>query len=193
MSHVSTLIVSKILARHIVIVLGFFFLSLVGWGMQVFHQFPTMPLGFFKSSLLEFFKLLWIPYLNNYGNNFCYYFPQDRMAEGTKDVVTRQTTSSSWSKDHEALQYSRTQIQSLLMPAIALWGFHGGSDGEQSACNVGDLDSIPGSERFPGEGNGYLLQYSCLENPMDKEAQQSVTKVLAEVHGVAKSRTQLSN
>ena len=53
MSHVSTLIVSKILARHIVIVLGFFFLSLVGWGMQIFHQFPTMPLGFFKSSLLE--------------------------------------------------------------------------------------------------------------------------------------------
>ena len=41
-------------------------------------------------------------------------------------------------------------------------GFPGDSDGEESACNVGDLGSIPGSGRFPGEGNGYPLQYSCL-------------------------------
>ena len=46
-------------------------------------------------------------------------------------------------------------------------GFPGGSDNEESACNAGDLGLIPGSERSPGEGNGYLLQYSCLENPMD--------------------------
>ena len=44
-------------------------------------------------------------------------------------------------------------------------GFPGGSDGKESACNVGDLGSIPGLERFPGEGNGYPIQYSCLENP----------------------------
>ena len=43
----------------------------------------------------------------------------------------------------------------------------GGSDGKASACNVGDLGSIPGSGRSPGEGNGNLLQHSCLENPMD--------------------------
>ena len=49
-------------------------------------------------------------------------------------------------------------------------GFPGGSDGKESACNVGDLGSIPGSGRSPGEGNGYALQYSCLENPMDREA-----------------------
>ena len=45
-------------------------------------------------------------------------------------------------------------------------GFPGGSDGKESACNVGDLGSIPGSERSPGGGNGNPLQYSCLENSM---------------------------
>ena len=48
--------------------------------------------------------------------------------------------------------------------------FPGGSDGKASACNVGDLNSIPGLGRYPGEGNGNLLQYSCLENPMDRGA-----------------------
>ena len=46
-------------------------------------------------------------------------------------------------------------------------GFPGGSEVEASACYVGDLGSIPGSGRSPGEGNGNPLQYSCLENPMD--------------------------
>ena len=46
-------------------------------------------------------------------------------------------------------------------------GLPGGSDGKASVYNVGDLGSIPGSRRFPGEGNGTPLQYSCLENPMD--------------------------
>ena len=49
-------------------------------------------------------------------------------------------------------------------------GFPGGSEVKASACNVGDLGSIPGLGRSPGEGNGNLLQYSCLENPMDKGA-----------------------
>ena len=60
-------------------------------------------------------------------------------------------------------------------------GFPGGSDGVQSACKVGDLGSIPGSGRPPGEGNGNALQYSCLENPMDRGAWW------ATVHGVTKS------
>ena len=46
----------------------------------------------------------------------------------------------------------------------------GGSEGKASACNVGDLGSIPESGKSPGEGNGNPLQYSCLENPMDREA-----------------------
>ena len=50
------------------------------------------------------------------------------------------------------------------------WGFPGGSEGKASACNAGDLGSIPGLGRSPGEGNGNPLQYSCLENPMDAEA-----------------------
>ena len=57
------------------------------------------------------------------------------------------------------------------------------SVGKESACNVGDPGSIPGLERFPGEGNGNPFQYSCLENPMDRGAWQ------ATVHGVAKSQT----
>ena len=51
-----------------------------------------------------------------------------------------------------------------------LFSYHGDSDGKESACNVGDLGSIPGSGRFPGEGNGNPLQYSCLENLMDRGA-----------------------
>ena len=58
-------------------------------------------------------------------------------------------------------------------------GFSGGSDGKESACSVGDLDSVPGLGRSPGEGNGYPLQYICLENSMDRRAWR-VT-----VHGVA--------
>ena len=66
-------------------------------------------------------------------------------------------------------------------------GFPGSSDGQASAYNAGDLGSIPGSGRPPGEGNGNPLQYSCLENPMDQGAWW------ATVHGVAKSQTQLSD
>ena len=61
------------------------------------------------------------------------------------------------------------------------WGFPGGSDGKASACNAGDLGSIPRSGRSPGEGSGNSLQYSCLENPMDGGVRW------------AKSRTRLSN
>ena len=49
-------------------------------------------------------------------------------------------------------------------------GFPGGSAGKESACNAGDLGAIPGLGRPPGEGNGSPLQYSCLENPMDRGA-----------------------
>ena len=49
-------------------------------------------------------------------------------------------------------------------------GSPGGSDGKKSACNAGDLGSIPGSGKSPGEENGHPLQYSCLENSMDRGA-----------------------
>ena len=57
----------------------------------------------------------------------------------------------------------------------------GGSDGKERACNAGDTSSIPGLERSPGKGNGNSLQYSCLENSMDRGAWQAVA------HGVVKS------
>ena len=66
-------------------------------------------------------------------------------------------------------------------------GFPGGSEVKASACNAGDLGLILGSGRSPGEGNGNPLQYSCLENPMDRGAWWAI------VHGVAESRTQLSD
>ena len=63
----------------------------------------------------------------------------------------------------------------------------GGSDGKESACNAGDVGSIPGSGRSREEGNGNPLQCSCLENSMDRGAWQ------ATVHGVSKSQILLSN
>ena len=59
------------------------------------------------------------------------------------------------------------------------WGFPGGSEVKASACNAGDLGSIPGSGRSPGEGNGNPLQYSCLENPMNKGAWWATVRELA--------------
>ena len=59
--------------------------------------------------------------------------------------------------------------------------FPGGSDGKESACNAGDAGSIPGLGRSSGEGNGYPLQYSCLENPMDRRAQQVAVHRVAEL------------
>ena len=62
-------------------------------------------------------------------------------------------------------------------------GFPDDSDGKESACNAGDLGSVPESGRSPGEGNDNRLQYACLENSMDRGHWQ------AAVHGVAKSDT----
>ena len=62
----------------------------------------------------------------------------------------------------------------LILTAV-IWGFPHSSVGKESTCNAGDLGSIPGLGRSPGEGNANPLQYSCLENLMDRG-----------VHGVAK-------
>ena len=81
-----------------------------------------------------------------------------------------------------------------VFPLTSLWyliilfgDFPGGSDGKTSACNVEDPGLIPGSGRSLGEGNGNPLQYSCLENSMDRGAWW------ATVHEVAKSWTRLSD
>ena len=56
--------------------------------------------------------------------------------------------------------------------------FAGGSDGKESTCNAGDLGLIPGLGRPPGGGHGKPLQYSCLENPMDREAWRATPRGL---------------
>ena len=77
----------------------------------------------------------------------------------------------------------------LMFASCLVWilGFPGGSDSEESTCNVGHLGSIPRLGRTPGGGHDNPLQYSCLENPMDRGAWRAI------VHGVAKSWTRLSD
>ena len=92
-------------------------------------------------------------------------------------------------------QLRTTRLQSVKGPTTAafriwLWiclGFPGGSDGEESACNAGDLGSIPWLGRSPREGNGNPFQYSCVENSTDRGAWWAM------VHGVGKNWTRLSN
>ena len=81
-------------------------------------------------------------------------------------------------KDREALRAA--------VYGLAEWVFPHSSVGKESACNARDLGLIPGSGRSPGGGHGNPLQYSCLENPMDRGAW------LATVHGVARVRHDLA-
>ena len=74
-----------------------------------------------------------------------------------------------------------------MLPYPVFLGFPCGSVGKESDCNVRDLGSVPGLGRSPGEGNGNPLQYSCLENSMDRGAWQAI------VCRVAKSQTRLSD
>ena len=76
-------------------------------------------------------------------------------------------------------------IKGNFCPPKDIW--QGGSDGKETACNAGDLGLIPGSGRSPGEGNGYPLQYACLENSMDREAWQTT------VQQVSKSQIRLGD
>jgi len=102
-----------------------------------------------------------------------------------------------WSSDKESvLQCRRPQFHSWIgkipwrknrLPTPVFLSFPSGSDGKESTCNAGDLGSTPGLGRSPGEGYGYPLQYSGLENSMDRRTWW-VT-----VHGVAKSWIWLCN
>ena len=79
------------------------------------------------------------------------------------------------------------QLTLVCLKTLLSLSFPHNSVSKESACNAGDPGSIPGLGRSPGEVNGNPLQYSCLENPMDRGAW------LATVHGIANSRTQLSD
>ena len=83
---------------------------------------------------------------------------------------------------------SRNQTQEyILCNCLYKKSFPGGSDGKESACNAEDLGLIPGLGRSPGEGNGNPLQYSCLENSMDRGDWRAIA------HGLTKSQTQPSD
>ena len=84
-------------------------------------------------------------------------------------------------------QWQRARVEEGKSGGKDQKSFPDGSDGKESACNAGDLDSIPGLRRSPGEGNGYPLKHSCLENSVDRGAWGDT------VHGVAKNQTWLSN
>ena len=95
--------------------------------------------------------------------------------------MSKSSTNHGWDKNN------LYETQRLTMQ-YTVWGLPWWLRGKKSACNAGnagDAGSIPGSGRSPGGGNGNPLQYSCMQNPMDREAWQ------ATVHRVAKSQTQL--
>ena len=79
-------------------------------------------------------------------------------------------------KLNNAFLYGKLTVVPLFPPVkeqqfsglFLLWSFPGGSDGKELACNAGDLCTIPGLGSSPGEGNGYPLQYCCLQNSMDR-------------------------
>ena len=102
------------------------------------------------------------------------------MAQLVKNLPAKQDTPVQFLGQEDPLERDR-------LPTPVFMGFPGSSAGTESACNAGEPGSIPGSGRSPGEGIGYPLQYSCLESSMDRGAWK------AAVHGVTKSRTQLSN
>ena len=111
------------------------------------------------------------------------------MAQVVKNLPAMQETqvpSLSW---EDLLEKRMTTICSVLIYSLIsdCLGFSGGSDGKEFACNAGDPGSIPGLGRSPGVKNGYPLQYSCLENSVNRGAWW------ATVHGIAKSWTQLHN
>ena len=71
-------------------------------------------------------------------------------------------------------------IRTVIYLSLLGEGFPGGSDGKESACNAGDPGSIPGLRRSPGEGNGYPLQHSSLENSLDRGAWWATVQGVAE-------------
>ena len=115
-----------------------------------------------------------------YGHLVCFYllaFRASLIAQLVKNQVCKvgkESVFNSW--------VGKTHWRKDRLPTPVFLGFPCGSAGKEFACNVGGLDSMPGLGRSPGEGKGYPLQYSALENSMDYMAD-----------GVAKSRTHLSH
>ena len=101
----------------------------------------------------------------------------------------RQVSSSGWPVFSLVFQrFAPWRFLSSAVPPSFVWSFGAGSNmaprwlsGKESACNAGDMGSIPGSGRSPGEGNGNPLQQSCLGSPTDREAWWVTTHAVAEL------------
>ena len=117
-----------------------------------------------------------------------------RQPLGTLDCIScgvRPVSSAGWPAFSLVFQRSAPwRLLSSAVPPSFVWSLEAGASmaprwlsGKESACDAGDVGSIPGSGRSPGEGNGNPLQYSCLGSPTDREAWR-VT-----IHVVAKSQT----
>ena len=107
------------------------------------------------------------------GNQLLIFLPEK--SHGQRSVVSYSP------KGHKELD--TTEQVSKYGHSSLTWGFPWWLSGKDSACQVGDLGSFPGCGRSSGEGNGNLLQYSCLGNPMDRGAWQAI------VPGVTKNQT----
>ena len=126
------------------------------------------------------------------GKVLCYSSQYFQWSLNTMDIPTITHLKNKWTSS--TLIVGRCSLLLFLHALIVLFllsnrilGFPGSSDGKETACSAGDLGSIPGVGRSPGEGNGNPLQYSGLENPTDRGAWR------ATVPGVAKSWAQLCN
>ena len=126
------------------------------------------------------------------GNPLQYSCLKNSLGKGAWQAAVRritksQTQLSTHTSTHSWFSKSSDAGNSDILLQCQIYTLLGGSDDKESACNAGDLISIPGLGTSPGERNGNPLQYSCLGNPIDRGTWQ------ATVHGIAKSQTWLSN
>ena len=118
--------------------------------------------------------------IENYRSNY--------LGSAIIEIIIKALSHTFWetlSRNHSDKDYFNNLYYSGVL--LKLSEQIGDSDGKESVCSVGDLGLIPGSGRSPGEGNGHPLQYSCLENSMDRGTWWVM------VHGVSKSWTLLSD
>ena len=159
----------------------------LGLQLNLWRESAALPLNEFGPCVHS--RLCWLDYTKRSGwcygvwrtkqpllkvTEFCFHnIPGD--AKPTSTIHYKSFESLGWlcafsrlaEPPESALDLARLKLCKWLM---CILGFPGGSEGKESAYNAGDLGSIPGSGRSPGEGNGNPLQYTCLKNPVDGEA-----------------------
>ena len=120
-----------------------------------------------------------------HSNMFVQEIPETEESGELQSTWSQRVRHDLWTKQQILRSLSSLWFNYVQLLKQYFWGFPGGSEVKVSACNARNLGSIPGSGRSPGEGNGNPLQYSCLENPVDRGAWWATD------HGVAKSWARL--